>query len=117
MHCIILGSGGSNGVPQIGCSCYVCTSRLKKNKRLRPGIFIKTQETNILVDSGPDIREQAITHGISEIDKVFYTHHHSDHTMGIDDLKLLKKGKEAIKAYMNQETHNVLLSNFEYIFS
>ena len=116
MECTILGCGASNGVPQISCNCTVCTSDDPKNKRLRPSIIIKSSNTKILIDTSPDLRQQAITNKINHVDAILYTHDHSDHVSGIDDTKFLSKDTNPIPAYMNQETHHSLKNRFRYIF-
>lgn len=116
MKCVILGCGGSNGVPQIGCDCYVCTSTNPLNKRTRVSILVETQTTRVLVDLSPDLRMQALSNNISYVDAVLITHDHSDHVAGIDDIKLLSSAQRPITAYMDQTTYNSLNQRYEYIF-
>lgn len=116
MRCIILGSGGSNGVPEINCHCYTCSSDNPKNKRLRASIYVGSETTKILVDTSPDLRQQSLNNKLSCVDAVLYTHDHSDHVMGIDDIKLLCKNKKAIPAYMSQVTYNSIYNKFRYMF-
>src|SRR6056297_1730876 len=80
-----LGTGTSIGVPVIGCDCQVCTSDDPKNKRLRSSIYVKTDETEFVVDTGPDFRQQCLREGIRNLDAALFTHAHSDHVMGFDD--------------------------------
>jgi phosphoribosyl 1,2-cyclic phosphate phosphodiesterase len=87
-----LGSGTSMGVPTLGCSCAVCTSTDPHDKRLRPSVVIdwtgvEGQQRTVLVDTGPDFRQQALRHGITRVDAVLYTHDHADHILGMDDLR------------------------------
>lgn len=82
-----LGTGTSVGVPVIGCSCAVCHSPNPKNRRLRASVLIKAGETTVLVDSGPDLRAQALREGLKSIDAVIYTHAHLDHVAGFDELR------------------------------
>jgi len=84
-----LGTGTSTGIPQIGCECEVCTSNDIKNKRLRASVLIKYSETTILIDCGPDIRQQLLTTGVQQLDAVLITHEHYDHVGGLDDLRPL----------------------------
>lgn len=84
-----LGTGTSTGIPQIGCECEVCTSNDVKNKRLRASVLIKDDDTNILIDCGPDIRQQLLTTGVKKLDAVLITHEHYDHVGGLDDLRPL----------------------------
>mgnify|MGYP002344513825 CR=1 FL=1 len=84
-----LGTGTSTGIPQIGCECEVCTSNDKKNKRLRSSVLVKYADINILIDCGPDIRQQLLTTGVQQLDAVLITHEHYDHVGGLDDLRPL----------------------------
>lgn len=87
MKALFLGSGTSTGVPMIGCKCEVCTSPHPRNKRLRSSVLLSTATTTLLVDTSPDLRQQALRHDLSAIDAVIYTHEHLDHTAGFDDLR------------------------------
>lgn len=87
MKVLFLGSGTSTGVPVIGCQCDVCLSDNPKNKRLRSSLLIQSETTTILVDSCPDLRQQALRHNLTAIDAVIYTHEHLDHTAGFDDMR------------------------------
>ena len=82
-----LGTGTSVGVPVIGCGCAVCTSEDPRNRRSRSSALVKAGGTSVLVDSGPDLRMQALREGICEIDAVIYTHAHLDHVAGFDELR------------------------------
>jgi phosphoribosyl 1,2-cyclic phosphate phosphodiesterase len=84
---LFLGTGTSVGVPVIGCTCPVCTSADPRNRRTRSSVLVRTAQTAVLVDSGPDLREQALREGIAGIDAVLYTHSHLDHVAGFDDLR------------------------------
>lgn len=83
----ILGTGTSTGVPQIGCPCEVCHSSDPRDKRLRSSILVSCGNTNILVDCGPDFRQQALRANISHLDAVLITHEHYDHLGGMDDVR------------------------------
>ena len=88
MRVRFLGTSTSYGVPVIGCPCPTCTSTDPRNKRTRASVYIETDEgVKILIDSGPEVRLQALRQGVTRIDAVLYTHYHADHTAGIDDLK------------------------------
>ncbi len=87
MKVLFLGSGTSTGVPVIGCECAVCRSENPRNKRLRSSILVQTEMTTLLVDSCPDLRQQALRHRISAIGAVLYTHEHLDHTAGFDEMR------------------------------
>ncbi len=87
MNILFLGSGTSTGVPVIGCDCPVCRSENPCNKRLRSSILVRTEGTTLLVDSCPDLRQQALRHHLTAIDAVLYTHEHLDHTAGFDEMR------------------------------
>lgn len=116
MKYTILGCGGSNGVPEIGCGCSVCHFKNIKNNRTRVSILVESKNTKILVDTSTDLRQQAINNKIKHVDAVLYTHDHSDHVAGIDDIKLLSKDKLPIPAYMDERTYSYLSQRFAYIF-
>jgi phosphoribosyl 1,2-cyclic phosphate phosphodiesterase len=83
----ILGSGTSQGVPMIACNCPVCQSTDPRDKRTRSAIFVRTPTVRLLVDSPPDLRQQALREKIDYVDAVLFTHAHADHIMGFDDLR------------------------------
>ncbi len=88
MQLTILGAGSSAGTPAIGCQCDTCTSDNPRNKRTRCSSIITLDSgENILIDTGPDLRLQALREGITHVDAVLYTHTHADHIHGIDDLR------------------------------
>lgn len=112
----ILGCGASVGVPVIGCGCATCTSSNSKNKRQRVSILVEYNDgTRILVDTSPDLRQQALAAGIGTIDGVIYTHAHADHAHGIDDVRMFNTncGCE-IDAYGTEETLAELKHRFPY---
>lgn len=84
---ILLGSGTSVGVPVIGCDCAVCKSDDPRNVRTRCGLFVQSPQTSFLIDSGPDLREQALREDLRHLDAVLYTHAHLDHVAGFDELR------------------------------
>jgi len=84
-----LGTGTSSGIPMLGCGCPVCTSADTRDKRLRASAFVEYGGLSILVDCGPDFRQQALTAGISHIDGILLTHNHMDHLGGLDDTRAL----------------------------
>jgi phosphoribosyl 1,2-cyclic phosphate phosphodiesterase len=87
MKITFLGTGTSVGVPMIGCDCPVCTSSDPRNKRRRASIFIEFGGFNIVVDTPPDFREQALEYRIERVDAVIFTHSHADHVFGFDDIR------------------------------
>ncbi len=117
MKAIVLGSGGSNGVPQVGCECFTCTSDDPKNQRTRASIIIQSPDTTILIDTSPDLRQQLLIHNISKIDAVIYTHDHSDHVAGIDDIKTPAfLSRSQIPTYMYEKTYHSLINRCSYAF-
>lgn len=86
-----LGTGTSHGVPMIGCNCKVCTSNDSKDKRYRSSILIEKEGTAVVIDTGYEFRLQCLRAGIKHLDGIIYTHAHSDHLMGLDDLRVFTK--------------------------
>lgn len=82
-----LGTGTSQGVPVIGCTCHICTSLDYRDKRLRTSIHIEVDEQSFVVDTGPDFRQQMLREKIKQLDAVIFTHAHRDHTAGLDDVR------------------------------
>ncbi len=116
MKVTILGCGSSHGVPSLNCDCFVCKSDNIKNKRKRASIFVETQKIKILIDTSPDLRQQCLENDIREIDAIIYTHDHSDHVAGIDDVKRLCENNQPIDAYIDDTTFNNLNVRYDYIF-
>lgn len=114
---LMLGSGTSQGVPAIGCRCRTCRSTDPKDTRLRPSALITAGETNILIDTSSDFRQQMLRHGIHRIDAVLYTHHHFDHIGGFDDLRQYNYLQQsAMQLYGLEDTLNELQTTFRYAF-
>ena len=112
----LLGTGASTGVPVIGCTCDVCQSVDIKNIRTRCSIYIEYQGVNILIDTSPDFRFQALSNKIKNIDFILYTHQHADHLMGIDDIRPFNyKQRKVIPAFSNSDTCNYINNSFSYI--
>jgi phosphoribosyl 1,2-cyclic phosphate phosphodiesterase len=125
-----LGTGTSMGVPTVGCGCAVCTSADPHDRRLRPSVLLRWTETGndpvarervVVIDTGPDFREQALRSGIQRVDAVFYTHSHADHILGLDDLRPLSfmafRAGGPIPLYATEETRETLERIFDYTFS
>jgi len=87
MEVILLGTGTSQGVPIIGCQCVTCISSDSKDKRLRTSAYINIDGYGIIIDVGPDFRQQMLTHHIHRVDAVLLTHEHNDHVIGLDDIR------------------------------
>jgi phosphoribosyl 1,2-cyclic phosphate phosphodiesterase len=114
---IVMGSGTSVGVPTIGCSCAVCRSEDPRDMRLRPSVAIEWSGRCIVIDTGPDFRQQAIRHRLPRVDAVLYTHAHADHILGLDDLRPFNfHQQEVIPIFSTAETLEVIQRVFQYIF-
>lgn len=107
-----LGTGTSTGVPQIGCQCEVCQSLDKRDARLRCSSFVEYNGAKILIDCGPDFRQQAINNKVYSIDAVLFTHHHMDHIGGTDDLRPM--GNTDI--FLNEMTEKNVRNMYSYCF-
>ena len=118
MVLVFLGTGTSNGVPEIGCKCGVCTSGDIRNRRFRSSVLVRNGEKNILIDTTPDLRIQALTYNIERVDAVLFTHHHADHVFGIDDLRKFNSilGR-ALPCYLTARTKKAIEQTFSYIFA
>jgi phosphoribosyl 1,2-cyclic phosphate phosphodiesterase len=117
MRVTVLGCGTSAGVPQIGCACEVCRSPDPRNKRRRCSIFVEVAGQRVLVDTGPDLREQCLAAGIGAVDALLYTHAHADHVHGIDDLRSINNIVMApIRAYADPLVFERIRARFPYVF-
>jgi len=122
-----LGTGTSMGVPTLGCECVVCTSTDPRDRRLRPSVLVNwmatagSRERVVIIDTGPDFREQALRTRLRHVDAVLYTHSHADHIMGLDDLRPLSfasyRAGGPIPLYSAPLTAEVLERIFDYHFS
>ena len=117
MKITFLGTGTSHGVPMIGCACATCRSSDPRDSRLRPSIFIDATDTRILVDAGPDLRAQALAHGIAHVDAILFTHGHADHILGIDDVRRFNAIQNGpMPCYGDEETLEDIRRMFGYVF-
>src|SRR4051812_3596376 len=113
----VLGSGTSMGVPTIGCDCAVCTSADPHDRRTRPSIVVQYGGRNVLIDTTPDFREQAIREKIHHVDAVLYTHAHADHVLGLDDLRPVSFRHESkVPLFASRHTAEMVQTIFRYIF-
>jgi len=113
-----LGTGTSHGVPVIGCDCAVCQSTDPRDKRLRTSIYIETPECAFIVDTTPDFRQQCLRKNIRRVDAVIYTHSHSDHILGLDDLRrFCEMDDRHMPVYAAPRTMTDLKRVFQYAFN
>ncbi len=113
-----LGTGTSQGVPLIGCTCQVCMSTDDKDKRLRSSIHIQTNETSIVIDTGPDFRQQMLRAKVNKLDAVVFTHGHKDHTAGFDDIRAFNYiQQQDMEVYCDERVEEVLRKDFDYVFT
>ncbi len=113
----ILGSGTSMGVPTVGCRCAVCTSSDPRDKRMRTSVLLSRNGQNVLIDTTPDFRSQALRAGIQRLEAALLTHGHADHIMGFDDLRPLSIGqKRPMPVYGNAQTFEIVRRAFSYAF-
>jgi len=117
----ILGCGSSGGVPRIGNDWGDCDPLEPKNRRARCALLVEKRVENacttVLIDTGPDIRNQMLDANVSHVDAVLYTHAHADHLHGIDDLRAFwVRSKARVPVYMDAETHRRALAAFSYCF-
>lgn len=113
-----LGTGTSTGVPVIGCSCAVCTSKDPGNNRLRSSVLIRCGDIELLVDTSTDLRQQVFRSGLTAIDAVLYTHIHLDHVAGFDELRAFCWGRqEPLPLYAGPETMAGLKQMFGWAFT
>jgi phosphoribosyl 1,2-cyclic phosphate phosphodiesterase len=118
MKVTFLGTGTSQGVPIITCTCAVCSSTDPRDNRLRASVLIETEHTNIVLDTGPDFRQQMLREKVQKVDAILFTHGHKDHTAGFDDIRGFNwKTKEAMEVYANEEVEIVLKRDFHYAFA
>ncbi|MCD8030415.1 MAG: MBL fold metallo-hydrolase [Bacteroides sp.] len=116
MKVTILGSGTSTGVPEIGCTCEVCVSTDPRDHRLRTSALVETEDARILIDCGPDFRQQMLPLPFEKLDAVLLTHEHYDHVGGVDDLRPFCRFGE-IPVYAEKVTADRLRTRLPYCFA
>jgi phosphoribosyl 1,2-cyclic phosphate phosphodiesterase len=114
----ILGSGTSQGVPVIACSCEVCSSNNPKDNRSRSSILIQVENENYVIDSGPDFRSQMLREKVKSLRGVIFTHEHKDHVAGLDDVRAFNYlESRPMEVYCTERVEEALKREFHYIFS
>lgn len=118
MKITFLGTGTSQGVPIIACDCEVCCSKNEKDKRLRTSILIESKTTNIVIDSGPDFRQQLLRLGLKRLDAVVFTHEHKDHIAGLDEVRAFNYvNNMRMPVFASERVQQALKREFAYVFA
>jgi len=118
MKIIFLGTGTSQGVPVIGCKCYTCLSEDAHDKRLRSSVFVEVDDTAMVIDTGPDFRQQILREHIIKLDAVIFTHGHKDHTAGLDDVRAFNfMQKKPMDVYATRIVQNTIKREYNYAFA
>ncbi|MBL0343215.1 MAG: MBL fold metallo-hydrolase [Bacteroidetes bacterium] len=118
MKITFLGTGTSQGVPVIACNCRVCSSQNPKDKRLRSAILIEHEGTSVVIDSGPDFRQQMLRSKVHHIAGLVFTHEHKDHIAGMDDIRAFNYiHKEKVNIYATLGVQEAMHREFPYIFA
>jgi len=113
-----LGTGTSQGVPVIACECATCLSDDCHDKRLRASLLVETASNTIVIDAGPDFRQQMLSAGVKKLDAILLTHEHKDHIAGMDDLRAFNyKSQSAIDIYAEERVQNAVRKEYEYVFA
>lgn len=112
-----LGTGTSQGVPVVACDCDVCVSTDEKNKRLRSALFVEVNGTKLVIDAGPDFRQQMLNIGLRKLDAILLTHEHTDHIFGLDDIRAFNwVQKHPTDIYAEKRVQNAIKRVFDYVF-
>ncbi len=118
MQITFLGTGTSQGVPLILCTCAVCRSNDPKDNRLRASILIEEKGKTFIIDTGPDFRQQMLREKVKNLDAVIFTHEHKDHTAGFDDIRAFNYiNDKKMEVYASARVQDALRREFAYIFS
>ncbi len=118
MKITFLGTGTSQGVPVIGCRCIGCLSEDERDKRLRSSILVEYEDQVIVIDTGPDFRQQMLRATVSKLDAVLFTHEHRDHIAGLDDIRAFNFiQKSPMDVFAEERVMRALDSGFPYVFA
>ena len=118
MKVTFLGTGTSQGIPVIACNCAVCTSADFRDNRTRTSIMITSDKTNLVIDTGPDFRQQMLRENVKNLDGVVFTHEHKDHIAGMDDIRAFNFiQKKDMDIYATADVQKALRREFHYVFA
>ncbi len=118
MKITFLGTGTSQGVPVIACSCRICSSSDLKDKRYRSSVLIEIDNKALVIDTGPDFRSQMLANHVQRLDAVLFTHEHKDHVAGLDDIRPFNFKQQApISVYASERVEQAIKREFHYIFA
>lgn len=118
MKLTFLGTGTSQGVPVVACQCPVCLSKNPKDKRLRSSVMIEADGQCLVIDAGPDFRQQMLAHGVRHLNGIILTHEHVDHIFGLDDIRAFNwVQKQATDIYAEERVQIAIRRIFDYVFS
>jgi phosphoribosyl 1,2-cyclic phosphate phosphodiesterase len=118
MKVTFLGTGTSQGVPVIACTCPVCLSVDSRDKRLRTSVLVEEAGKVIVIDSGPDFRQQMLRARVNSLDAILYTHDHKDHIAGLDDVRAFNFiHQRAIDLYLEEQVIPSIKREFSYVFA
>ncbi len=118
MKITFLGTGTSQGVPIIACECSTCQSSDERDKRLRSSLLVEIDDTIMVIDTGPDFRQEMLRENVTKLDAILITHDHKDHIGGLDDIRAFNyKQQRPMDVYARQEVQNAVKREFGYAFS
>lgn len=118
MKITFLGTGTSQGVPVIACDCDTCKSLDEHDKRLRTSLLIESGDTCLLIDAGPDFRQQMLREDVKKLDSILLTHEHKDHIAGLDDVRAFNhKSQDAVDIWAEDRVQKALKKEYSYVFS
>lgn len=118
MKITFLGTGTSQGIPVIACSCKVCQSKDPRDKRFRTSILLESDDQKIVIDAGPDFRQQMLRADVKHLDSILLTHEHKDHIGGMDDVRAFNYiSKKPIDIYSDERVQQAVMREYPYVFS
>lgn len=118
MKITFLGTGTSQGVPVIACSCETCLSDDSRDKRLRTSLLIEKDDTTLVIDAGPDFRQQMLRAGVKKLNAIILTHEHKDHISGMDDVRAFNyMSRDAIDIFAEERVQRAVRKEYSYVFA